>query len=67
MYVFTQTLCSVFRKPEKGLAFLVDQGFVEPTPRNVAHFFISRKGLSKQMIGEFLGNLQREFNMDVLQ
>ena len=55
------------RKPEKGLDFLLQHGFVEWTPRSVAHFFISRKGLSKQMIGEFLGNLLNPFNMEVLQ
>ncbi|XP_076469541.1 uncharacterized protein LOC143299911 isoform X2 [Babylonia areolata] len=54
------------KKPEKGLDFLLEQGFVERSPRSVAHFFISRKGLSKQMIGEFLGNLLNPFNMDVL-
>ncbi|XP_070192331.1 LOW QUALITY PROTEIN: IQ motif and SEC7 domain-containing protein 1-like [Littorina saxatilis] len=54
------------KKPEKGLDFLLDQGFVEGSPRSVAHFFITRKGLSKQMIGEFLGNLQKPFNMEVL-
>ena len=55
------------RKPEKGLDFLLDHGFVEGSPRSVAHFLISRKGLSKQKIGEFLGNLQNAFNMEVLQ
>ncbi|XP_025106274.1 IQ motif and SEC7 domain-containing protein 1-like isoform X3 [Pomacea canaliculata] len=55
------------KKPEKGLDFLIDHHFVEPTPQSVAHFFITRKGLSKQMIGEFLGNLQNPFNMEVLQ
>nr|KAG5711306.1 hypothetical protein BaRGS_006003 [Batillaria attramentaria] len=54
------------KKPEKGLDFLLEHAFVEGTPRSVAHFFISRKGLSKQMIGEFLGNLQNPFNMEVL-
>ncbi|KAL8611281.1 hypothetical protein ACOMHN_013712 [Nucella lapillus] len=54
------------KKPEKGLDFLLEQGFVEGSPRSVAHFFISRKGLSKQMIGEFLGNLLNPFNMEVL-
>ncbi|XP_041348677.1 IQ motif and SEC7 domain-containing protein 2-like isoform X3 [Gigantopelta aegis] len=54
------------KKPDKGLNFLVDHGFVEGTPPSVAKFFIMRKGLSKQMIGEFLGNLQNQFNMEVL-
>jgi hypothetical protein len=33
----------------------------------VAHFLLTRKGLSKQMIGEYLGNLQRPFNQIVLR
>ncbi|XP_076447956.1 uncharacterized protein LOC143284806 isoform X3 [Babylonia areolata] len=54
------------KKPEKGLDFLVQQGFVEGSPRSVALFFINRKGISKQMIGEFLGDLQNPFSMEVL-
>ena len=59
--------CFHFRKPDKGLSFLIDHGFVEGSPPSVAKFFIMRKGLSKQMIGEFLGNLQNQFNMEVLR
>ncbi|CAF4550591.1 unnamed protein product, partial [Rotaria magnacalcarata] len=33
----------------------------------VARFLLSRKGLSRQMIGEYLGNLQDTFAMQVLQ
>lgn len=54
------------KKPEKGVAYLVKKGFLENTPHGVAKFLISRKGLSRQMIGEYLGNLQQEFNMAVL-
>lgn len=55
------------RKPDKGIEFLCECGFVEENPHAVAKFLISRKGLSKQMIGEYLGNLQNEFNMAVLE
>ncbi|XP_059161369.1 IQ motif and SEC7 domain-containing protein 1-like isoform X3 [Physella acuta] len=55
------------KKPEKGLDFLLENNFLDSSPRSVARFFISRKGLSKQMIGEFLGNLQNPFNQEVLQ
>ena len=41
--------------------------FLEPTPQAVARFLLSRKGLSRQMIGEYLGNLQDPFAMQVLQ
>jgi IQ motif/SEC7 domain-containing protein len=55
------------KKPEKGLNFLLDHQFLDASPKSVARFFITRKGLSKQMIGEFLGNLQNPFNQEVLQ
>ena len=43
-------------KPEKGLRFLISQGFVEDSPNVVSNFLVSRKGISRQVIGEFLGN-----------
>ncbi|XP_060544331.1 IQ motif and SEC7 domain-containing protein 1 isoform X7 [Pantherophis guttatus] len=54
------------KKPEKGIQYLIDRGFVPDTPVGVAHFLLQRKGLSRQMIGEFLGNRQKQFNRDVL-
>ncbi|KAG8240183.1 hypothetical protein J437_LFUL009474 [Ladona fulva] len=54
------------KKPERGVTYLIRRGFLESTPQGVAKFLISRKGLSKQMIGEYLGNLQNPFNMAVL-
>ena len=53
-------------KPEKGIAYLIRRGFLENSPQAVARFLITRKGLSKQMIGEYLGNLLYPFNMAVL-
>lgn len=55
------------KKPEKGIAYLIRRGFLENSPQGVARFLISRKGLSKQMIGEYLGNLQNPFCMAVLE
>ncbi|BFZ10482.1 hypothetical protein BsWGS_13521 [Bradybaena similaris] len=55
------------KKPEKGLDFLLDNHFLDGSPKSVARFFITRKGMSKQMIGEFLGNLQNPFSQEVLQ
>lgn len=61
-------LSSIYiRKPEKGVCYLIQRGFLENSPQGVARFLISRKGLSKQMIGEYLGNLQNPFNMEVLE
>ncbi|XP_052870014.1 IQ motif and SEC7 domain-containing protein 2-like [Anopheles cruzii] len=54
------------KKPERGVTYLIRKGFLENTPQGVARFLISRKGLSRQMIGEYLGNLQNPFNMAVL-
>ncbi|NP_001373524.1 IQ motif and Sec7 domain ArfGEF 1a isoform 2 [Danio rerio] len=54
------------KKPEKGIQYLTERGFIPDTPVGVAHFLLQRKGLSRQMIGEFLGNRQKQFNRDVL-
>ncbi|KAJ8333360.1 hypothetical protein SKAU_G00422560 [Synaphobranchus kaupii] len=54
------------KKPEKGIQYLTERGFVPGTPVGVAHFLLQRKGLSRQVIGEFLGNRQKQFNRDVL-
>ncbi|XP_030624782.1 IQ motif and Sec7 domain ArfGEF 1a [Chanos chanos] len=54
------------KKPEKGIQYLTERGFVPDAPVGVAHFLLQRKGLSRQMIGEFLGNRQKQFNRDVL-
>ncbi|XP_072308132.1 IQ motif and SEC7 domain-containing protein 1 isoform X2 [Eucyclogobius newberryi] len=54
------------KKPEKGIQYLIERNFVPETPVGVAHFLLQRKGLSRQMIGEFLGNRQKQFNRDVL-
>ncbi len=55
------------RKPEKGIKYLIEKHFVDNQPSAVAKFLITRKGLSKQMMGEFLGNLQKVFNMETLE
>ncbi|XP_074646993.1 IQ motif and SEC7 domain-containing protein 1-like [Tubulanus polymorphus] len=54
------------KKPDKGILYLIHRCFIEDVPAAVAKFLIARKGLSKQMIGEYLGNLQNQFNMEVL-
>uniref|UniRef100_W5K8D6 IQ motif and SEC7 domain-containing protein 3 n=1 Tax=Astyanax mexicanus TaxID=7994 RepID=W5K8D6_ASTMX len=57
---------NLFNNPDKGIQFLISRGFIPDTPIGVAHFLLQRKGLSRQMIGEFLGNSKRQFNRDVL-
>lgn len=39
---------------------------MDNTPSAVSKFLITRKGLSRQMIGEYLGLIQQNFNMQVL-
>lgn len=48
------------------MEYLIEKGFVVETPSAVARFLISRKGLSKQKIGEYLG-CQTDFCVAVLQ
>jgi IQ motif/SEC7 domain-containing protein len=55
------------RKPERGIHYLIAHRFLEANAQSVARFLLSRKGLSRQMIGEYLGNLQDSFAMQVLQ
>ncbi|KAA0190700.1 hypothetical protein HAZT_HAZT011093 [Hyalella azteca] len=55
------------KKPERGITYLISRYFLENSPLAVAKFLLTRKGLSKQMIGEYLGNLQNSFNMAVLE
>ncbi|CAF0926776.1 unnamed protein product [Didymodactylos carnosus] len=54
------------KKPERGILYLINNHFLEPNPQAVARFLLTRKGLSRQMIGEYLGNLQDHFAMQVL-
>lgn len=54
------------KKPEKGVQYLIERGFVTDSPLGIARFILERKGLSRQMIGEFLGSRQ-QFNKDVLE
>ncbi|XP_043198352.1 IQ motif and SEC7 domain-containing protein 1-like isoform X2 [Amphibalanus amphitrite] len=54
-------------RPERGIDYLIGRGFLDESPHSVARFLITRKGLSKQMIGEYLGNLQAPFNAAVLE
>lgn len=60
-------ILSTGRNPERGIHFLITRGFVPDTAIGVAHFLLQRKGLSRQMIGEFLGNSKLQFNRDVLE
>lgn len=54
------------RKPTSGIQYLVSIGILADDPLSVAKFLHSQPGLSKQRIGEFLGEIRMEFNMAVL-
>ncbi|EIW73609.1 hypothetical protein TREMEDRAFT_25229 [Tremella mesenterica DSM 1558] len=49
-------------KPKRGIEFLVEHGFLRKTPHDLARFLLSTEGLSKAMIGEYLGEAD-EFNV----
>ena len=55
------------RKPTKGIQYLIKKSLLEDDPKKVANFLVYQKGLSKEKIGEFLGEINREFNMAVLE
>jgi IQ motif/SEC7 domain-containing protein len=54
------------KKPDRGLYLLIHFGFVENSAQAVAEFFLHRRGLSRLMIGEFLGTLHSPFHAEVL-
>ena len=54
------------KKPERGIHYLIGKGFLDNSPQAVARFLMTRKGLAKQMIGEYLGNISSPFNQSVL-
>lgn len=55
------------RKPERGLNFMMEKNFVGTSPQEVAQFLFTRKGLSRRMIGEYLGLLNNRFAQLVLE
>ncbi|KAF9247274.1 hypothetical protein BU15DRAFT_39296 [Melanogaster broomeanus] len=43
-------------KPKRGIEFLIEAGFIaSPLPEDIARFLLTTDGLSKAMIGEYLG------------
>lgn len=54
------------QNPELGMEYLLKKNFVDFSPLAVGKFLRGRKGLSKKMIGNYLCQLQRPFNLQVL-
>ncbi|GMR41146.1 hypothetical protein PMAYCL1PPCAC_11341 [Pristionchus mayeri] len=52
--------------PDEGLNYLVERGILERTPQSIAEFLYKVGGLSKQMIGEYIGS-NDPFNLQVLE
>jgi brefeldin A-inhibited guanine nucleotide-exchange protein len=43
-------------KPKRGIEYLVQHGFIKSkSPQDIARFLLGNEGLSKAMIGEYLG------------
>ena len=48
-------------KPKKGIQYLVEHGFIKSkSPTDIAKFLLGNEGLSKAMIGEYLGEGDEE-------
>ena len=55
------------RKPTKGIQYLVESQVLDDDPKSVADFLTDGKNkLCKQKIGEFVGEINSDFNMAVL-
>ncbi|WAQ80954.1 hypothetical protein PtA15_1A292 [Puccinia triticina] len=53
-------------KPKRGIKFLITHGFIRSSkPKDVARFLLTADGLSKAMIGEYLGEGDAE-NVDTM-
>ncbi|TNN18492.1 Cytohesin-1 [Schistosoma japonicum] len=60
--------CKKFNNnPKQGLEYLFDQNIIGRSPDEVAKFFIDQNdNLSKHAIGTYIGEVRKEFNMQVL-
>lgn len=64
-HVLHERTVASLRETTASLCQLCIEG--ENLKRNIAHFLLHRKGLAKEKIGQYLGNLQESFNQDVLR
>ncbi|XP_059082077.1 uncharacterized protein LOC131879711 [Tigriopus californicus] len=53
-------------KPDLGIEYLARKDFLELNPEAISKFLHTNSNLSREKIGEYLGNLQSPFNMQVL-
>ncbi|CAD5207446.1 unnamed protein product [Bursaphelenchus okinawaensis] len=52
-------------KPKKGLEYFISKGIIENSPTSIANFFFTEERLSKETIGDYLGE-RDQFNQDVM-
>ena len=52
--------------PELGMEYLFKKDFLDYSPASVGKFLLGRKGLSKSMVGQYLCQIQRPFNVAAL-
>ena len=52
--------------PELGMEYLLKKEFVNYSPASVGKFLLGRKGFSKSMVGQYLCQIQRPFNLAAL-
>ncbi|XP_065179259.1 IQ motif and SEC7 domain-containing protein 2-like isoform X2 [Sycon ciliatum] len=55
------------RKPPKGISYLTSKRLLSPEPRDIALFLKRQGGLSRKMVGEYLGTLQNPLCQSVLR
>ncbi|CAI2351004.1 unnamed protein product [Caenorhabditis sp. 36 PRJEB53466] len=55
------------KKPERGVQLLTAWGFVKNAPDSLASLLFGRRGLSKAMIGEYIGTLHSHHHSLVLK
>ncbi|ULT97247.1 hypothetical protein L3Y34_005223 [Caenorhabditis briggsae] len=55
------------KKPERGVQLLTAWGFVKSSPDSLASLLFGRRGLSKSMIGEYIGTLHSPYHSLVLK
>ncbi|CAB3406034.1 unnamed protein product [Caenorhabditis bovis] len=55
------------KKPERGVQLLTAWGFVKNSPDSLASLLFGRRGLSKAMIGEYIGTLHSSYHSLVLK
>ena len=53
--------------PKLGIEYLVDNNYIDLSPRSIARFLLTNKLLSKQRISDYISNQKDEFSKQVLK